>query len=122
MANQSTRSRNEAFAALGAHGIRYETAAKALRQGRTIQRLAEAECNGDYPADNGERKVAECKRCQGLWVPSVMLKSGLCPSCRIEDSAKALAEANGATADVGGDPRGAVLAWVWPDGTSTFIS
>ena len=122
MARQSTRQRNEVFAALGARGIRYETACKALRHGTTLQRLAEAQCNGDWPANNGERKVAECKRCQGMWVPSVLLKGGLCPDCRCEDNAKALAEANGAKADIGGDPRGAVLAWVWPDGASTFIA
>lgn len=36
----------------------------------TLQRLAEAQCNGNWPCDNGERKVVPCPLCDSLWVPS----------------------------------------------------
>lgn len=47
-----------------------ETARALLRHATTLQRLAEAQCNGDWPADNGERKVKPCPLCESQWVPS----------------------------------------------------
>lgn len=46
------------------------TATMLLRHASTLQRLAVAQCNGDYPADNGERKVVPCPLCESQWVPS----------------------------------------------------
>ena len=71
----------------------------------THQRLQEAACNGDYPADNGERKVKTCPRCEGGWVPTSFVK-GVCPDCRIEDRIKAFADECGIAVELQGDPRG----------------
>lgn len=49
-----------------------ETARALLRHATTLQRLAEAQCNGDWPADNGERKVKPCPLCEQQWVPSAI--------------------------------------------------
>ena len=52
-----------------------DTATKLLRHATTLQRLAVAQCNGDYPCDNGERKVIPCPLCESQYVPS-QIKGG----------------------------------------------
>jgi len=105
-------------------GLTVDTARYLLRQAATLQRLAEAQCNGDYPADNGQRKVSECGRCGSLWAPGV-LKSArtpghvgtpTCPDCRTEDRVRArlATHAPGWQAIFHGDPRGCVLKLVPP--------
>lgn len=104
-----------------------------LRLSATAQRLAEAACNGDYPADNGERKVQMCPKCEGGWVRSSFVQ-GVCPDCRIEQRiAAAVADVNSrAETDAqrvivrtAGDPRGAVVALAAvgtdPDRSSDWI-
>lgn len=107
-----------------------ETARALLRHATTLQRLAEAQCNGDWPADNGERKVEPCPLCEGLWVPSQIqggtaarlarqwrvehggAKPGearACPDCRTEARVHALLEGTQWQAWTRGDPRGYVL-------------
>lgn len=81
-----------------------------LRYSTTLQRLAEAQCNGDWPADNGTRKVEACTECEGLWAPSVLLKGRRCPDCRTSELARDLAKSYGMTAHFQGDPRGCVFA------------
>ena len=71
----------------------------------THQRLQEACCNGDYPSDNGERKVKTCPRCERAWVQSSFVK-GVCPDCRIEDRITAFAVECGIAVEMQGDPRG----------------
>lgn len=83
----------------GRYGIRYEDACKLMRFGTTLQRLAEAQCNGDYPYANGapwtdvmsdERKarlLGECERCDdpssvGTWVRARMVKGSKCEACK----------------------------------------
>jgi hypothetical protein len=41
-------------------------ALRLLRWGRTYGRLAEAECNGDWPADNGTGGKV-CNKCQSIY-------------------------------------------------------
>ena len=101
----------------------------------TLQRLAEAQCNGDWPCDNGERKVAPCPLCERLWVPSQIQGGRLaraahvqandccrergkscrtdvraCPDCRTEARAQSLVEGSPYQVVTQGDPRGAVLS------------
>lgn len=52
--------RDQAIAGLSRAGVPLHTITLALRHARTLARLAEAQCNGDWPADNGERKVSPC--------------------------------------------------------------
>lgn len=89
-------------------GLDVWTARRLLSNATTLHRLAEAQCNGDWPADNGERKTEACSRCGGHWVPSSLLKGKLCPDCRAEDRVKAMLPP-GWSPVFGGDPRGCVL-------------
>ena len=93
--------------AIGA-GISYHTARKLLSIGATLHRLSEAVCNGDYPADNGERKVKACPKCESLWVPWTILKGG-CPDCRAQARAVKALEGTAFKPVFQGDPRGGVL-------------
>lgn len=81
MSRQSAKQRGQVISQLGSMGVNYETACKLLRYGATLQRLAEAQCNGDWPADNGEGKCVECDNCQGLWVSSSMFHGHKCEGC-----------------------------------------
>lgn len=47
-------------------------ARKLMRHASTLQRLAAAQCNGDWPADNGQRKTAACPLCESSWAPSAI--------------------------------------------------
>lgn len=111
MSRMTQKWREEFINLAGQYGICYEDAAKALRIGATMQRLAEASCNGDWPADNGERKTELCPNCQCGWVKSSFVK-GVCPSCRIDQRAHEFVASIGWTAELQGDPRGAVFKLV----------
>lgn len=96
-----------------------DLAHKLLRASATLTRLAEAQCNGDYPADNGERDVVECSRCGLYWTRESMKNISksykkadrvlLCKDCTTEDRVKALVKPYGFEVLTQGDPRGCVL-------------
>jgi hypothetical protein len=127
-----TRDRDEFISRMSRDGMPLDVITKLLRYASTLQRLAVAQCNGDWPADNGERKTKVCPNCEGLWAP-VSFARGVCPDCRTEALVRAalgvVKTADGDTVAVrtegrpawqpvfGGDPRGAVLRLV-PAGTS----
>ena len=114
-------------------GIDLYTATRLLRYSTTLQRLAIAQCNGDYPADNGERKSKECPQCGSGFAPASFVYSKdangkrryiqnsqyyggrpayvkICPDCRTEEIVTQLLDQNTEAKPVfGGDPRGAVL-------------
>lgn len=72
-----------------------------------LDTLNVALCNGDWPCDNGERKVEQCSRCEGGYVPSQLSKHEReCPDCRTQDKVRMLALAQGLTVEFSGDPRG----------------
>ena len=89
-------------------GITVSDARSLLSKAATLQRLAEAQCNGDWPAANGERPVVPCPRCELFWSRSVIKSKG-CPDCRTSDRVTALLAPYGFTPDFAGDPRGYVL-------------
>src|SRR6267142_3141490 len=91
-----------------------------LHHAATAQRLAEAACNGDWPADNGERKVKICPSCEGGWVASSFRK-GVCPSCRMDQIIEALVAQDGFKVKVEGDPRGYVVKVSLPDGREAGV-
>jgi hypothetical protein len=128
-----TRDRDEFIGIIIREGGTVTLARALMRAATTLQRLAEASCNGDWPADNGERKVAPCGKCRSLWVPSTLkTKAKLCPDCRTEERVKKLLfQANcdrypgrdfrdeslpAWSASFNGDPRGAVLRVHVPSG------
>lgn len=120
------RWREQTFAELGRVGVGFEDSRLLLRYATTLQRLAEGQCNGDWPFDNGERRVVVCPECQGGCVRSAMRRPGgkgepVCPDCAL--SARVRAKVDGwiesgrypglLRAELQGDPRGCVLRLVF---------
>jgi hypothetical protein len=104
------RERDAFIAGMAAAGVALDVSRAFLRLGTTLNRLAVAQCNGDWPADNGERKVLPCASCEMCWSPSVLRGPGKrCPDCRTTARAIALGREHGLEVIVQGDPRGAVL-------------
>lgn len=121
--------REEFFRRMGQEGWSHQTIARVLRLASTLQRLATAQCNGEWPADNGERRTQECDECGGLWDPSVLTRAiyqdavpgqsrtgthallHVCPDCRTSRRLHVLLQADAPTwqAKVDGDPRGWVV-------------
>lgn len=112
-----------------------ETARALLRHATTLHRLAEAQCNGDWPADNGDGRTIPCPLCDRHWQPSSIQGGNAarmawrtvrvgneawsqgkpqqperaCPDCRTEARIHALLEGTQWQAWTQGDPRGYVL-------------
>lgn len=120
------------------NGLNIHQARTILRHATTLQRIAVAACNGDYPCDNGERKTIACPVCESGYVPSaiqggplaraaygdhqpgcmthlhrpcncIKRKARACPDCRTAAAVRAVLDGSGLTAEFFGDPRGAVL-------------
>lgn len=108
--------RDEFMARCGKHAIPTPAARRFLSLAGRLQRLAEAQCNGDYPADNGQRETSTCPRCEMLWAPETITRKG-CRDCRATDAAKAAAKVYSLEVETQGDPRGCVLTLIMEDGT-----
>ena len=117
---RSQRWREEFLVRTAQAGLPLDVARKVLRHAATLQRLAEAQCNGDWPADNGERKVISCPRCGICWVRVSMVADKsqpvvngfrplICQDCRKSDLIIDLVAPYGFQAFFAGDPRGAVV-------------
>jgi len=104
-----SKQRESFLVAMANKGIELDIARSILRNANTIQRLSTAECNGDYPCDNGERKVRECSKCQSGYVPSSLNKAGICPNCRAAQRIVTLLSGLPIMAIFQGDPRGACV-------------
>lgn len=130
-----TRERDEFVVEATKAGIDLPTTRKLLRYATTLQRLAVAQCNGDWPADNGQRKVEFCLKCQSGFVPESFrpivlvipeafedlgpaprqprpIRQQVCPDCYAQDKVEGLLRGTPLKAVFGGDPRGAVLRLV----------
>lgn len=120
--------RDQFIAAVAQDGLPLHVAQKLLRYATTLDRLAVAQCNGDWPADNGERETRECPNCGSGFAPSSFRTSSeyvqfmaarpgmrarfgkVCPDCRTAELVRAaLADYPAFTPIFGGDPRGYVL-------------
>ena len=112
------RDREQFIVAMAAEGVPIEVTRAVLRDAATHNRCAEAQCNGDWPYDNGERKVKPCVRCEAGCVSSQLLRGGLCPSCRAEDRITARLAPFNVTPDFQGDPRGCTVKLRVPSGRS----
>ena len=104
-------------------GISLRDARLLLRQAATLHRLAEAVCNGDWPADNGgwpdKRIIRVCTECDTAWA-TASFRRGVCPDCRAEARVREiLAAYPGVTPEFHGDPRGWVLLLRVPSGRTT---
>lgn len=96
-------------------GARADDARYLMRQGATLHRLAEGQCNGDWPWDNGERKTVICDACGSGVHPSAAKRIPgtvivACPDCRTQARVRKYVEDRMFGWDVSfqGDPRGAV--------------
>lgn len=126
MCAMSQRDRAAFIHQAGAEGMPIDVARKLLRYGATLHRLAEAQCNGDWPADNGTDVYGqreECARCHTLWrgrmvtLRTSVSAERVCADCRTSNAAKTLVGTlPGWSAETQGDPRGAVLTVVAPSG------
>lgn len=96
-------------------GVPEDVTRLVLRHATTIQRLSVAECNGDWPCDNGERKVLPCPVCESGYVSS-SIKAGACPNCRAARHITAALKPYGVVPDFQGDPRGACVKLKVPSG------
>lgn len=141
MTRQTVKDRDYAIRNMTRLGITPRDQARLLRLGATLHRLAEAECSGYWPCDNGERTVRTCglppqtakqitvdaagnqhaahesRGCGAGYVPGMLRKTRgyLCPSCCAEEDAGKIAASYGLRAVVNGDPRGGVLYLVFQD-------
>lgn len=102
-----------------------------FRLSATAQRLAVAQCNGDWPADNGTGGET-CPACESVWRAGMTGKGAArrCPDCRNVAALRALvANVNGIRGrmadlanvpqwyvEVSGDPRGHVVKLIPPNG------
>ena len=114
-----------------------DLARKLMRHASTLQRLAAAQCNGDWPADNSQRTTAECTLCGSHWAPSAITGGKLareayaaqtfhlpmadgncgartaraCPDCRTSAAVRLLVREHLPTLQpvFSGDPRGYVV-------------
>jgi hypothetical protein len=101
-------------------GLHIDTARLLLRYASRLQRLQEAQCNGDWPYDNGQREVEPCPVCEAGTVPSELKGKGKkCPDCRTQDLVRK-ALPLGFTAVFQGDPRGYVLLIKVPSGRTSY--
>ena len=113
-ANQ--REREGFIAVCVKNGVTVDQARALLRMAATAQRLSEAQCNGDWPADNGERRTKLCPECQCGW--AILIK-GVCPDCRIEQRIHEFIKRENmpVSARCEGDPRGYVIKLAFADGS-----
>ncbi len=123
------RDRDEFLTLATREGLTLDQARALLRYASTIERLAVAQCNGDWPADNGERPTVECPRCGQYWHRSSMTMDHKaerdparpryvplrCPDCRQEDLVRATLP-DGYSPVFSGDPRGCTLKIKVPSG------
>lgn len=100
---------------LHSEGVPEPAARQVLRLATTLTRLAVAQCNGDWPCDNGEREIAFCIDCQSGMVPSKMVR-GICEDCRTTTRLTTLLDGFGIAAIMQGDPRGCVVRLRLPSG------
>lgn len=119
------RERDE-FITQAAHAdIRLDVARLLLRYATTLQRLAEAQCNGDWPYEHGSDtgyKLDTCPECEGQWARVSFKtlrwidgeKHRTCPDCYTQEKVRQLLakDAPALRANFQGDPRGAVLSLV----------
>ena len=115
--SRPTRWRDQFYSDMGREGITADTSRLFLRVAATMQRLAEAQCNGDFPAGKGSWRA--CKRCQRSWLYEGLRKDGVCIDCHNDDKARALAGQYlpGWTIELRGTPiSGCVMTLFTPQG------
>ena len=103
--------RYEFIQLMESEGMNKRQVERILAYSTTLDRLATAMCNGDYPCDNGQRKTKPCSKCEMGYASSSLIKNGVCPECRTQINVEKLLVGcpSGFKAIFSGDPRGCVL-------------
>lgn len=109
--------RDEYMAIMTREGVSVQAARRVLSLTQTIHRLAVAQCNGDWPADNGQRPVTACPQCDRHWAPNTVTRLG-CQDCQAEAKIRQALFGTGVEPIFGGDPRGAVVKLRVPSGAT----
>jgi hypothetical protein len=115
MPTNYAKERDAFMAEWRANGGKLDDARTMLRYAATLRRLAEAQCNGDYPCDNGQRETKACSACSMGYAPETLARDGACRECRTARRAQKLAESCGFRVNTSGDPRGYVLRVMFPN-------
>ena len=116
MATTYSEWRDRFIVTMAAHGLTVTTIRELLRLSTVMDRLAVAQCNGDWPADHGDAwPTAPCPQCGAFWHPSALKRSSAmrdriasCPDCRTSARIARLLPV-GFRAHFAGDPRGCVV-------------
>lgn len=124
---------------MSAEGLDLPTSRALLRYATTLQRLAEAQCNGDWPY-NGDRdkpspgstfreqhdkRYTTCPKCEASGVAKSVMRGGrtqtvrVCPDCRTSELASQCLP-DGFAAHFQGDPRGYVFYVTVPSGKRDY--
>lgn len=98
------------------HGLPLAVSRDLLRHATRLHHLAEAQCNGAWPFENGSGRFTEpCSVCMTSCDPRQLKgKAKECPDCRVSARVRSILPKNW-TAVFQGDPRGCVLRVKWPD-------
>lgn len=117
MSRSRAKDRAEFAALMLAEGVPVDVSFTLMRHAATLHRLAEAQCNGDWPADNGERKVKPCPKCEQCWVPSFFsTRTGVCRECGLNARLELILSPYNCEPIFQGDPRGSVFKVKVPSG------
>ena len=100
------KDRDNFIASMTREGVPVDVAVSILRDAATHQRISRLRAAVTGRATTASAKVKPCSRCEGGYAPTVLLKGGLCPSCRAENRIAAKLAPFRVTPDFGGDPRG----------------
>jgi len=129
--------RDQFVARMSAEGMPVYVTRQILRLAATIDRLATAKCNGDFPADHGDQwETVVCEECGSAWHPSAFrrrpaaelarakaagetVSARICVDCHTERKLTALMPA-GFTVITGGDPRGYTTKITVPSGQTEY--
>jgi hypothetical protein len=120
-----------------AEGLPLPIVRRVLRLAATIDRLAVAKCNGDWPADHGDKwPTIACSECGSFWHESAFrrrpaaeirraraagetVSDRICLDCYTERAIAAILPA-GFTVITGGDPRGYTTKITVPSGAQAY--
>ena len=130
--------RDRFIARMTAEGLPITVTRQVLRLAATVERLAVAACNGDYPADHGDAwPTIVCEDCGSAWHPSAFRRrpavelarakaagdsvgDRICVDCYTTRKLEALMPA-GFKAITGGDPRGYTTKIAVPSGQVEYM-
>ena len=112
--------REEFLVTMACEGLPVSVGRLVLRHANTIQRLSAAECNGDWPCDNGQRPVCFCDNCEAGYVRSAMVSRApdkvICKNCATQQRIALILAPFNIKPNFQVDPRGSCVKLAVPSG------